>query len=269
MLFEYGYLDGSQVANTVSHTNMNFSPDTHRDATFFKGVLAEGVFFREAISALHDVVVSDLRWKPKDRTVYKAWLARQEELDWTQIDNQRSEVAAQIADYQAQLDVLRKNNAVRMRPFYKARQRYFDYLYRRDHDSWFVLDPVITVHPDELFFECFSQDESTYGKLSTSYEAYKTVGEMAYGTTNVDYSQSLYEEFQKIRSYKTTKLEIDPAKGKPLQDKARSLVRRYRKKEVPQPKRQKRRSPSAARKSASKTKPDNADQDQKPWWKIW
>ena len=211
MLFEYGYLDGSQVANTVSHTNMNFSPDTHRDATFFKGVLAEGVFFREAISALHDVVVSDLRWKPKDRTEYKTWLARQEELDWTQIDNQRAEVAAQIADYQAQLEVLRKNNAVRMRPFYKARQRYFDYLYRRDHDAWFVLDPVITVHPDELFFECFSQDESTYGKLSTSYEAYKSVGEMAYGTTNVDYSQSLYEEFQKIRSYKTTKLEIDPS----------------------------------------------------------
>ena len=62
---------------------------------------------------------------------------------------------------------------------------------------------------------------------------------------------------------------VDPAKGKPLQDKARSLVRRYGKKEVPQPKRQKRTSPCAASKSASKTMPDNADQDQKPWWKIW
>ena len=42
-----------------------------------------------------------------------------------------------------------------MRPFYAARQKYFDYLYRRDMNAWYVLDPVITVHPDEVFFECF------------------------------------------------------------------------------------------------------------------
>ena len=36
-----------------------------------------------------------------------------------------------------------------MAPFYRARQKYFDYLYRRDINTWYVLDPVITVHPDE------------------------------------------------------------------------------------------------------------------------
>ncbi len=28
------------------------------------------------------------------------------------------------------------------------------YLYTKDCDAWIVLDPVITVHPDEVFFEC-------------------------------------------------------------------------------------------------------------------
>ncbi len=210
MLFEYGYADSSRVANTAGHTDMRFSPDTKRQATYFKGELAAGVPFREAISALHDVVVSDLRWKPRDRTEYRAWLAQQEELDWALIDRQRSAVGARIAELQGQLDELRQKQAVRMRPFYNARKRYFDYLYRRDYDAWFVLDPVITVHPDEVFFECFSQDESTYGRLSTDFNVFKNIGEMACGTTNVDYSQGLYEEFQKIRSYKTTQFEIDP-----------------------------------------------------------
>ena len=97
-----------------------------------------------------------------------------------------------------------------MGAFYQARQRYFDYLYRQDKDAWFVLDPVITVHPDQLFFECFSQDESTYGRLSASYEVFENVGEHECGTTNVDYSQALYDEFQKIRSYKDTDFTVDP-----------------------------------------------------------
>lgn len=33
---------------------------------------------------------------------------------------------------------------------------------------------------------------------------------MACGTTNIDYSHALYDEFQKIRSYRDTELAIDP-----------------------------------------------------------
>jgi hypothetical protein len=90
-------------------------------------------------------------------------------------------------------------------------RRYFDYLYQKDRDAWFVLDPVITVHPDEVFFECFSQDESSYGRLGASYEVFKNVGDFACGTTNVDYSAALYDEFQKIRTYKSTIFEVDPS----------------------------------------------------------
>ena len=76
---------------------------------------------------------------------------------------------------------------------------------------YFIFYPVITVHPDEVFFECFSVDESTYGRLGASYEVLQNINEFACGTTNVDYSAALYDEFQKIRSYKTTLLQVEPS----------------------------------------------------------
>ena len=86
----------------------------------------------------------------------------------------------------------------------------FNYLYKNDIDAWYVLDPVITVHPDEVFFECFSEDESSYGKLSCHYDVFDNISERAFGTTNIDYSEGLYQAFQKIRDYHLTQLKIDP-----------------------------------------------------------
>ncbi len=211
MEFNYAYKGSSHIADRSDRTDMSFSPDTKREPTFFRGQLDRRIPFREAISALHDVVISDLRWKPKDRTEYKEWLAKQEELDWSVIAEQRGQVAAQVKELSDELADLNRRRATRWSGYYKAQRRYFDYLYRKDMDAWYVLDPVITVHPDEIFFECFSQDESTYGRLGTSYEVYKQIGEFACGTTNIDYSQTLYDEFQKIRSYKETSLEVDPS----------------------------------------------------------
>jgi len=211
MEFEYAFKRSSSVANRPGSTELSFSPDTRRDPTFFSGELRKGIAFREAISALHDVVVSDLRWKPKDRTAYKEWAARQEEIDWDQVAAQRGNVARQMRDLQDRLTALRRRASERRGPYDKAKRAYFDYLYRKDRDAWFVLDPVITVHPDEVFFECFSQDESSYGRLGASYEVFRNIGNLACGTTNIDYSSALYDEFQKIRSYKTTRFEIDPS----------------------------------------------------------
>lgn len=56
---------------------------------------------------------------------------------------------------------------------------------------------MISVHPDEIFFECFSQDESTGGRLSVDYEVFKDMGDFACSITNRDHSQSLYGELQK------------------------------------------------------------------------
>ena len=210
MLFEHTYRGSSAVNSTADRTRMSFAPDVTREPTFFTGRLRRRIEFREAISALHDVVVSDLRFQPRDKTAYKEWAARQEQIDWQAVAAERTEVAARVKEMQAELNDLHTRSSHRMAPFYKARAEYFSYLYKKEKDFWFVLDPVITVHPDEVFFECFSQDESSYGRLGAGYEVFEEVGEFACGTTNIDYSAALYDEFQKIRTYKETRFEIDP-----------------------------------------------------------
>ena len=72
-------------------------------------------------------------------------------------------------------------------------------------------DPVITVAPDCLLFECFSADESSYGCLIVNRDAFESEHNVALGTTNVDYSWALHEHFQKLRSYRQTRFSIDPS----------------------------------------------------------
>ena len=211
MEFNYRYAGSTAIESGAGATDMSFAPDTLREPTYFSGQLRKHLEFREAISALHDVVISDLRYKPRDKSAYLEWAKQREQIDWQAVATQRSQYTAEITQTQDELNDLTRRSSTRMQPFYRARQRYFDYLYQKDRDAWFVLDPVITVHPDELFFECFSQDESSYGRLGCNYEVFKDIGEFACGTTNIDYSAALYDEFQKIRRYKSTRFQVDPS----------------------------------------------------------
>ena len=211
MEFNYSYQKSSSVTSGGDRTQMSFAPDLTRAPTFFRGELRQNIAFREAISALHDVVISDLRFKPKDKTAYKEWAAQRNEIDWQLVASQKQAVTDRLRELDAELTGLRNLHSARYSGYDKAVRKYFDYLYQKDRDAWFVLDPVITVHPDEVFFECFSQDESSYGRLGASYEVFQQVGDFACGTTNVDYSAALYDEFQKIRTYKSTVLEVDPS----------------------------------------------------------
>jgi hypothetical protein len=211
MLFDYRYKGSTTVANQAAETQMTFAPDTNREPTYFYGELAKQVEFREAISALHDVVVSDLRFKAKDKTAYKEWAAEQEQIDWQMVIAERSELGDRIKRLRAELDELNRAKTARLGPFYKAQSKFRNYAMLHNLAARVLFDPVITVHPDEVFFECFSKDESSYARLGASYEVFKNVGEFACGTTNVDYSAALYDEFQKIRTYKNTRFEIDPS----------------------------------------------------------
>lgn len=210
MEFHHRYAGSSSTRNDADATAMQFEPDTLRTPTYFRGRLAKQLEFREAISALHDVVTSDLRFIPKDRTAYFAWRDQQSYVDLAKVTENQQKLSQEIAVLSEQLRKLEADHSARRGDFYTARKKYFDYLYAKDKDLWFKLDPVITVHPDQVFFECFSRDESSYGRLAANYEVFEELGERANGTTNIDYSEKLYGEFQKIRSYKTTSLDIDP-----------------------------------------------------------
>jgi hypothetical protein len=210
MQFNYRYYGGSQVSSSAHATALQFAPDTLRDPTYFVADLAKHIPFREAISALHQVVVSDLGYKPKERGDYQAWLKAHENALLAEFMAQKDVLKERIEILNRELGDLRQQSAEIMAPFYKARRKYFRYLFTHDYNAWVVLDPVISVHPDEVSFECFSLDESSYGRLSCSLNVFKEIAQFACGTTNIDYSDGLYAEFQKIRDYKRTAFQIDP-----------------------------------------------------------
>ena len=189
---------------------LSFSPDLLREPTYFVGSVSNHVAFREAISTLHHVVTSDLRFKPKDRTEYLAWLETQKEAMLGEVATRGQAAAEKYTALQQELSALNRKSRDAMRPFYDQRGKYWRWLYKADRDAWMVLDPVIAVHPDELSFECFSGDESTYGRLSCDLEMFDGISEFQNGVTNIDYSYALYDAFQQVRSYRKTELRIEP-----------------------------------------------------------
>jgi hypothetical protein len=211
MQFLQTYARSSGVKHTDGNTFINFSPDLGREPTFFRGKIADPIRYRDAMIALRDVVVSDLNYKPKDHTAYQVWLKEQYLLDIATILGEADELSLKIFKLQAQARELNAKREARMGNFYQARQRYFHWLYQHDKDAWYVLDPVITVAPDQVFFEAFSLDESSYGRLAVHEKLFHNIKDFQYGTTNIDFSDHLLAELKRIRTYRPTEFQIDPS----------------------------------------------------------
>ncbi|QEL17116.1 hypothetical protein [Limnoglobus roseus] len=216
MNFAQAYLGRSGVRSRGENLSLAFAPNLRRDRVSFVGNLKDPLRFREAVSALHAVVVSDLKFKPKDRSAYQAYLkrvqAREASIRQLAFQTARKELLDRpeeplSPDLERQFDGLRAK-------YWGARQKYSNYLAQNDPALFRILvpcDPVITVAPDVLFFECFSKDESSYGCLTADRDAFEESQGTALGTTNVDYSLPLYEEFQRLRTYRRTEFAIDPS----------------------------------------------------------
>jgi hypothetical protein len=195
---------------------VSFAPNLRRDRVSFVGDLRDPLRFREAVSALHAVVVSDLKFKPKDRSAYQAYLKRvmQREAAIRQLAYKHAKEALLAAPEEPiPVGLEGRFRSLRER-YWGARVEYADYLAKNDPALFRVLvpcDPVVTVAPDVLFFECFSKDESSYGCLTAGRDLFSTPDAVAIGTTNVDYSLALYEEFQRLRTYRRTRFAVDPA----------------------------------------------------------
>jgi hypothetical protein len=218
MRVSFAYLGHSRMLESSGRNGQTLSmlPNLTREKVSFDAPLLHPLRFREAMSALHDVVINDLRFKPRDKTAHEEW--------------KKQQAATKRATYQSQLERAKKDLATQrgLTPpppgfqalFERTRKRYWtarfklaDLLRRDDPELWRWLmpcDPVITVADDVVFFECFSADESSYGCLSVSRDGFGTDSAVQVGTTNVDYSWDLYNHFQSLRSYRQTRFLIDP-----------------------------------------------------------
>ncbi|HXG10853.1 MAG TPA: SWIM zinc finger family protein [Gemmataceae bacterium] len=170
------YAGPSRVIATEGAAQVALYGNLHRPAVHLDGIIKHPLRFREAMSVLYAIVGSDYRYVPKDRTAYVAYLRMKRE--------------------QAGMTV------------WQAQRAYYSWLMRNDPLAVLILDPIISVHPDRIFFEVFSKDEGTYANLAIERGALELADEPVCGTTNIDFSPALYESIQQMRSYRRTRLTI-------------------------------------------------------------
>lgn len=77
-------------------------------------------------------------------------------------------------------------------------------------DLFFTLDPIITVHPDRVFFEAFSSDQSSYGCVIADRALFEAEGAVHCGTTNVDFTAWLWAALAEMRSTRDTFFRVGP-----------------------------------------------------------
>jgi hypothetical protein len=218
MELSLAYRGHSAMVSSPAGLALSLAPNLRRDRVSYEGVLRDPLRFREALGALHEVVVSDLRYKPRDSSAYQAYVAEQKkretELRQSITKQARAAIVENMPELPEPFSREFEKRYRRLRSLYwSTRQKYSDYLMVHDRELWRLLvpcDPVITVAADCLYFECFSADESSYGCLTVDRAAFEREGNVALGTTNVDYSAPLYEHFQAMRSYRETRFLVDP-----------------------------------------------------------
>lgn len=169
----YGADSGLQASEGGSR--LTLFTNLRRPGVRLEAQVREVLPLREGLSALYEVVASDFSYKPKDRS---AWLAFQ---------RNRQSGGSDVA---------------------RARREYFDWVARNDPTAFLLLDPLISVHPDQVAFEVFSKDEGSYARFAVDRSALEAQGEVVCGTTNIDFSQGLFSAVQRLRSYRGTTLSI-------------------------------------------------------------
>ena len=173
---DLAYAGSSGVESSEKVSQLTLFGNLNRAPVRLHGKVKDPLRLREALCAVHAIVASDYRYVPKDRTAYTAYRRM-------------------------------KNESANMNAW-QAQQAYFDWLMRNDPTAWLILDPVISVHPDELIFEVFSKDEGAYAKLGYSLDSLVAYDPVSFGTTNIDFSDNLNAGIKAMRSYRDTKIAI-------------------------------------------------------------
>ena len=211
------YIGRSQLRHSSGGQRiLELAPNLSRDKVALDAVLKEPIRFREAISTLHDVVVNDLTFKPRDKSAYEEWkkqqAVRERAISQGAMQTARETVAAGRAPKPTA--EMQQQHRQALDRYWKARSQLNVRLREENETLWrrlMLYDPVITVADDVVFFECFSSDESSYGCLTIDRDAcFAKAQDACVGTTNVDYSWELYHNFQSLRTYRETRFNINP-----------------------------------------------------------
>jgi hypothetical protein len=205
---EFKYAGRSQVLAGLGSARVGLATNVLREAVFFDGELGRPLVVRDALAALHAVVTSDLKYRPRDRASFEAWMAEQDRLFIESLGQKSKEARAKLEQLEARRAELDQHRRERRKDFEAARREWIAYAIEDALELSEVLDPVVTVHPDELSFEGFSKDQSSYARLAVAYDVFARVDAFECGTTNVDFSGRLATQLDRMRSYRQTRIEV-------------------------------------------------------------
>ncbi len=177
------YAAPSGVETGGGRARVRLAGAKERPRVRWRGAVKDPISLREALLALHEVVIADFRWRPPaSRQEFEAWLQ-----GWLDLHG---------AAERARLDA--------------ARRRALEYRWAEQRQAWALLDPVVSVHPDQVAFEAFSRDGGAYARVGVDRAALDEPPgeEVVLGTTNVDFSAGLYEAVRRLRSIWRTELAL-------------------------------------------------------------
>jgi hypothetical protein len=107
----------------------------------------------------------------------------------------------------------RVRDPLRLRQMLSALQGWLDVDARSDQEfSGGLRDPVVTVHPDQIFIEAFGSDGSAYLRLSLPISAFEQEHMLLRpGTTTARFSSRLHDALRDLRSSRPTEVVIGSA----------------------------------------------------------
>lgn len=159
------------------------------------GVVArvnDASLFRDTLATALAIKDSDLRYKGRDRAAYLAFLMKKGK-------------KATAAIWEAQKAFLEEAF--------------------REVSSTRELDPLLTVHPDEVSLEVFSKDESAYARLAWKNPSFAD-RKASHGTTFLETSKDAASTFEAVAAYRPLLLEATPT-ASPTGPKGQLIERRY------------------------------------------
>lgn len=216
MQISQSYAAPSRAALREDGLHFAVSTEQARPPVHLEAEVRHSFPYAQCMLALYDVVASDFRTPSRDYSDYQAWvqeryleelpeIMRDRQQDLPELMVRREQVAAEIKEARKEVQKLSYD---RSRKFWDKQYAYFRWLRKHDMDAWWVLDPVVSVHPDCLIFEVFSLDESSYGRVTVPTANLAPSGEVQYGTTNIDFSADLAREFERVRSYRPASVKV-------------------------------------------------------------
>ena len=183
VMMQLDYAAPSQTLTDTQHASHSqhvaLFAQLNRPAVSFHSAVTAPLVFRDSLLALFDVVSSDYRYVPKDRSAYTIFMQ------------------------------MRRANS--HKNLFAAQRDYFTWLFNNDPLAFCILDPIIQVHEGGISFEVFSRDEGCYAQLTLTPDLFAQPidsEDTVFGTTSIDYSPALFDGIEHIRDYQQTLLNI-------------------------------------------------------------